>query len=96
MHNAISAFALLLNIKNKSLCAVSLVRVFFRKKIVETSYKHLNSCHGDESVSYDQNLDNLSEKLNSRLLVQEEHGFQKGAPCAPLATGDQKKPGLDR
>ena len=24
----------------------------------------------------------LSEKLNSRLLVQEEHGFQKGAQCA--------------
>ena len=38
----------------------------------------------------------LSEKLNSRLLVQEEHGFQKGAQCAPLVTGAQKKPGLDR
>ena len=26
----------------------------------------------------------LSEKLNSRLLVQEEHGFQKGGTmCAP-------------
>ena len=44
----------------------------------------------------DQALDKLSEKLNSRLLVQEEHGFPKGAQCAPLAAGAQKKPGLDR
>ena len=28
-------------------------------------------------------MDKLSEKLNSRLLVQKEHGFQKGAQCAP-------------
>ena len=48
-------------------------------------------------MSCDQALDKLSEKLNSRLLVQEEHGFQKGgAQCAPLAAGAQKKPGLDR
>ena len=46
-------------------------------------------------MSCDQALDKLSEKLNSRLLVQEEHGFQKGAQCAPLAAGSQKKPGLD-
>ena len=47
-------------------------------------------------MSYDQALDKLSEKLNSRLLVQEEHGFQQGAQCAPVAAGAQKKPGLDR
>ena len=41
-------------------------------------------------MSYDQALDKLSEKLNSRLLVQEEHGFQKGAQCAPMATGAKK------
>ena len=47
-------------------------------------------------MSCDQGLDKLSEKLNSRVLVEEEHGFQKGAQCAPLATGAQKKPGLDK
>ena len=44
----------------------------------------------------DQDLDKLSEKLNSRLLIEEEHGFQKGAQYAPLATGAKKKPDLDR
>ena len=39
-------------------------------------------------MSYDQVLDKLSEKLNIRLLVQEEHGFQKGHNV-PLATGAQ-------
>ena len=29
----------------------------------------------------------FQKKLNSRLLVQEEHSFQKGAQCAPLAAG---------
>ena len=34
-------------------------------------------------MSGDQALDKLSEKkINSRLLVQEEHCFQKGAQCA--------------
>ena len=48
-------------------------------------------------MSFDQALDKLSEKLNSRLLVQEEHGLQEGAQCAlPLATVAQKMPGLDR
>ena len=41
-------------------------------------------------MSCDQDLDKLSEKLNSRLLVQEEHGFQKGAQCAPWPQ-EQKK-----
>ena len=38
----------------------------------------------------------FQKKFNSRLLVQEEHGFQKGAQCAPLAAGAQKKPGLSK
>ena len=42
----------------------------------------------------DQALDKLSRKVNSKLMVQEEHGFQ-GAQCAPLATGTPKKPGLE-
>ena len=44
-------------------------------------------------MSYDQALENLSGELNSRLLVQEEHGFQSvgGVQCAsPLATGAPK------
>ena len=32
----------------------------------------------------------FQKKLNSRLLVQEERGFQKGAQCAPLATEAKK------
>ena len=47
-------------------------------------------------MSWHQALDKLSEKLNSKLLVQEEHGFQKGAQFAPLAAGAQEKPVLDR
>ena len=47
-------------------------------------------------MSCDQAFDKLSEKLNIRLLVQEDHGFQEGAQCAPLATGAPKKPGIDR
>ena len=35
----------------------------------------------------------FQEKLNRILLVQEEHRFQKGAQCAPLAAGTKKKPG---
>ena len=56
----------------------------------------LNGCHENQSVSCGQALDKLPEKFNSRLLVKEEHGFQKGTQCAPLATGAPKKPGLDR
>ena len=47
-------------------------------------------------MSCDQDLDKLSEKLNSRLLGQEEHGFQKGAEYAPWPQEQKKKPGLDR
>ena len=43
-----------------------------------------NGCHGNQSVSCDEARDKLSEKLNSRLLGQEEHDFQKGAQCAPF------------
>ena len=46
-------------------------------------------------MSCDQDLDKLLEKLNSRRLVQEEHGFPKGAQCAACPQ-EQKKPGLDR
>ena len=41
-------------------------------------------------MSCDQVLDKLSEKLNSRVLVEEEHGFQKGAQCAPWPQELQK------
>ena len=48
-------------------------------------------------MSCDQALDKLSEKLNSRRLVQEEHGFQKGgAQCPPWPQELKKKLGLDR
>ena len=47
-------------------------------------------------MSCDQALDKLSGTLNSRLLVQEGHGFQKGAHCAPWPQEIKKKPGLDR
>ena len=48
-------------------------------------------------MSSDQVLAKLLEKLNSRLLVQEEHGFQKRAKMCPLAMGaPKKKPGLHR
>ena len=33
----------------------------------------------------------FQEKLDSKLLVLEEHGFQKGAKCAPWATGAKKR-----
>ena len=42
-------------------------------------------------MSYDQALDKLSEKLISRLLVQEEHGFQKGGTMCPLGARAKKK-----
>ena len=38
----------------------------------------------------------FQKKLNSGLLVQEEHGFQKGAQCAPCPQEQKKKPGLDK
>ena len=47
-------------------------------------------------MSCDQDLDKLSEKLNSRLLEQEEHGFHKGGHNVPPWPQDKKKPGLDR
>ena len=53
-----------------------------------------NSCHGNQSVSCHQTLDKLSEKLSSRLSVQEEDGFQKGAQCAPWPQDKKAWPGL--
>ena len=41
-------------------------------------------------MSSDLSLAKLLEKLNSRLLVQEEHGFQKRAITCPLAMGAPK------
>ena len=41
-------------------------------------------------MSCDQALDKLSEIFNIRLLVQEEHGFQKGARYAPWPQELQK------
>ena len=58
------------------------LEIFVEKRVL-SDLKNLNSCHGNQSVSCDKALDKLSEKLNSRLLVEEEHGFQKGAQCAP-------------
>ena len=66
-----------------------LLEVFLEKKIW-AALKHLNTRHGQQSVSYDQALEKLSEKPSCRLLVQEKHGFQKGAQCASLATGSKK------
>ena len=59
------------------------LEVFVEQRCLSHLKTHLTFCHGNQSVSSDQALDKLSEKLNSRLLVQEEHGFQKGAQCAP-------------
>ena len=47
-------------------------------------------------MSCDQALDKLLEELNNRLLVQGEHGFQKGDTMCPLAAGAPKEHGLDR
>ena len=47
-------------------------------------------------MSCDQTLDKLSGKLNSRLLVQEENGFEKECTMCPPGRRSKKKPGLDR
>ena len=46
-------------------------------------------------MSCDQALGKLSEKPNSKLLVQKEHGFQKGHNVPP-GHRSSRKPGLDR
>ena len=63
---------------------------FVVKRVLSHLKNAKTSCHGNQSVSCDQAFDKLSEKFNSRLLVQEEHGFQKGAQCAPWPQ-EQKK-----
>ena len=65
-------------------------RVLSRLKTPKTVAMEIKVCHVVKLWT------SFQEKLNSRLLVQEKHGFQNGALCAPLATGAQKKPGLDR
>ena len=70
--------------------------VFVEKRHLRHLKNTLNDCHGNQCVSCDQAFDKLSEKLNSRLLVQEGHGFQKGVQCAPWPQELKKKPGLDR
>ena len=72
------------------------LEVFVENRLLSHLKTTSNGCHGNQSVLCDQALDKLSEKINSRLLVQEEHGLQKEAQCAPRAAGTQKKPGLDR
>ena len=69
--------------------------VFVDKRVSSHLKTTYNICHGKQSASCDQALDKLSEKLDSRLLVQDEHGFQKGAQCAS-GHRSSKKPGLDR
>ena len=41
-------------------------------------------------MSCDQSSDKLSEKLNSRLLVQEEHGFKRGHNVPPGRSSSKK------
>ena len=47
----------------------------------------------ETKVLCDQAFYKSSEKLNSRMLVEEEHGFQKRGAMCLLATGAPKKPG---
>ena len=91
MQKAILVFALSLNTKNNPFVQNRWLEVFVEKILLSHLKNTYNGCHGNQNVSFDQALDKLSGKFNSRLLVQEEHGFQKGAHCASLATGDQKK-----
>ena len=48
----------------------------------------------ETKVSGDQAMDKLPGKRSSGLLVQEEHGFQKGGKYGPWPQ-DKKMPGLD-
>ena len=96
MQKAILVFALSLNTLNNVICAVSLGRGFCRKKTLSQLNNTKNGCHGNQSVSCDQALDKLSEKLNGRPFVQEEHGFKRGHNVPPWPQEQKKKPGLDR
>ena len=60
-----------------------LLEAFVEKRLLIHLKNTEDGCNGNQSISYDQALDKLSEKLYSRLLVQEKHAFQKGAHCAP-------------
>ena len=83
MYTAILVFSLSLITKTIGLGTVSLACGFCRIYIFEPPPNTSNGCHKNQSVSLDEALDNLSEKLNSRVLVQEEFGFQKGEQYAP-------------
>ena len=54
------------------------LEVFVEKRCLSHLKNTLNMVAVETKVCHacDQALDKLSEKLNSRLLVQEEHGFQ--------------------
>ena len=96
MHKAILVFALSLNTQNNAICAVSLVRGFVEKRLLSNLKNTSNGYHGNQNVSSDQALDKLSEKLHSRLLVQEENVFKRGHILPPGHRGSKTKPGLDR
>ena len=73
------------------------LEVFVEQKCLSHLKNTLNMVAMETKVCHVIKLwTSIQKKLNSRLLVQEEHGFQKGAQCAPLDAGAQKKPGLDR
>ena len=67
------------------------LEVFVEKRCLSHLKTHLTWLPWKPSVSCDQALDKLSEKPNSRQLVPEEHGFQKGAQCAPPGRRSSKK-----
>ena len=62
----------------------------FVERILLSHLKTLKTVAMETKVCRDQALNELSEKLNSRLLVQEEHGFQKGH-IVPLGHRRSKK-----
>ena len=83
MHKAILAVALSLKTKNNAICAVSLVRGFCRKKCFEPPLQHLKQLPWKRKRVMLFSFRQAFRKPNCRRLVQEEHGFQKGAQCDP-------------
>ena len=72
------------------------LEVFVVKKVLSHLKERLNQLPWKPKCVMWSSFGQAFKKLISRLLVQEKHGFLKGARCAPLAAGAQKKPGLDR
>ena len=63
------------------------LEVFVEQRCLSHLKNTLNMVSMETKVCHVINLwTSFQKKLYSRLLVQEEHGFQKGAQCAPLAT----------